>query len=127
MSEKRSFPLIDDFKVFLTVIKKNSFSNAAKELGQSNAYITKRINILEETLHTKLFYRNTRHIQLTTAGEFVRQQALEIIDKTENLLTNISEDKKAMFGHLRKFVVLSDLVEPIYQNLFRFLPKTTRI
>ncbi|WP_373099142.1 MULTISPECIES: LysR family transcriptional regulator [Pasteurellaceae] len=100
VKDKINWPLIDDFIVFLTVVRKNSFSNAAKELGQSNAYVTKRINILEESLHTALFYRNTRHIKLTAAGEYVQKQAMVIIEQMENLLAYIAENKKTMFGHL---------------------------
>lgn len=98
--EKSYWPLIEDFVVFLTIVRKNSFSQAAKELGQSNAYITKRINILEERLHTRLFYRNTRQIKLTPQGVFVQQQATSIVEQMENLLSHIAENKKTMLGHL---------------------------
>ncbi|AAU36943.1 LysR family transcriptional regulator [[Mannheimia] succiniciproducens] len=100
LKDKKTWPLIEDLNVFLTIIRKNSFSGAAKELGQSNSYITKRINILEDHLHTSLFYRNTRNIKLTAAGEYVQNQAIAIIDKMDSLMTNIVEDKKSMFGHL---------------------------
>lgn len=97
---KIKWPLIDDFIVFLTVIHKNSFSGAAKELGQSNSYITKRIGILEKNLNTILFYHNTRTVKLTPAGKFVQKQALSIISQTDYLITNVVENKKNMSGHL---------------------------
>ncbi|MDU8925137.1 LysR family transcriptional regulator [Pasteurellaceae bacterium LIM206] len=100
MQSKLKWPLIDDLQVFLTVIRKNSFSGAAKELGQSGSYVTKRIGILEKELNTSLFYRNTRTIKLTPAGKFVQNQAQSIINQMDYLITNVIENRKNMSGRL---------------------------
>lgn len=97
---KRNWPLIEDFNVFLTVVRNNSFSRAAIELGVSNAYITKRIGILEEVLGVKLFYRNTRDIKLTESGEVTRVQAEELINKTESALEQIKDVKNDIVGSI---------------------------
>lgn len=97
---KRNWPLIEDFNVFLTVVRNNSFSRAAIELGVSNAYITKRIVILEEVLGVKLFYRNTRDIKLTASGEVTRIQAEELIKKTESALEQIKDVKNEIIGSI---------------------------
>lgn len=97
---KRNWPLIEDFNVFLTVVRNNSFSRAAIELGVSNAYITKRIGILEDVLGVKLFYRNTRDIKLTESGEVTRVQAEELINKTESALEQIKDVKNDIVGSI---------------------------
>lgn len=97
---KRNWPLIEDFNVFLTVVRNNSFSRAAIELGVSNAYITKRIGILEDVLGVKLFYRNTRDIKLTESGEVTRLQAEELIKKTESALEQIKDVKNETVGSI---------------------------
>lgn len=53
-TNRDQFPLPEDLKVFLTVIRKNSFASAADELGYSPAYVSKRISVLETTLASKL-------------------------------------------------------------------------
>jgi len=100
MINKNNYPLIEDLNVFLTIIRKNSFSGAAKELGQSNAYVTKRINILEEILNTRLFYRNTRQIKLTHSGEYFQLQARNIIENMDNVLSHIYQNKNTLSGHI---------------------------
>lgn len=44
-TSRDQFPLPEDLKVFLTVVRKNGFASAAEELGYSPAYISKRISV----------------------------------------------------------------------------------
>ena len=74
-TNRDQFPLPEDLKVFLTVIRKNSFASAADELGFSPAYVSKRISVLETTLATKLLHRTTRRIALTDDGQKVAETA----------------------------------------------------
>ena len=64
-----NLPNLSDLKVFCTVAKLKSFVESAEELGTSPAFISKRINILENTLSCKLFHRSTRHVSLTEDGK----------------------------------------------------------
>ena len=43
-------PALDDLRVFLEVARRTNFSAAAKALGQSPAYVSKRIRLLEDDL-----------------------------------------------------------------------------
>jgi LysR family transcriptional activator of dmlA len=42
-TNRHQFPSPEDLKVFVTVIRKNGFANAAEALGYSPAYVSKRI------------------------------------------------------------------------------------
>ncbi|AOR62026.1 LysR family transcriptional regulator [Pectobacterium wasabiae] len=97
---KNKWPQIEDFNVFLTVVRTSNFSAAAVELGLSNAYITKRINILESVLGVKLFHRNTREIRLTSAGEVARVQAEELIRSARNSIEQIQDVRNDVMGNL---------------------------
>ena len=97
---KNKWPLLEDFNVFLTVIRTSNFSAAAVELGLSNAYVTKRINILESTLGVKLFYRNTREIRLTSAGEVAKSLAEDLIRTASNSIEKIQDVRNAVIGGL---------------------------
>lgn len=100
MIKKIEWPLINDLVVFQTVVKKNSFSKAADELGFSKAYITKRISILEANLNVKLFYRDTRNIKLTQEGEKAFDETYYIISQMKNFLANTAIDKNQINGTL---------------------------
>ncbi len=71
--------LPEDLRVFLTVIRKNGFGNAAEALGFSPAYVSKRISVLEAALGAKLLHRTTRRVALTDDGERVRVFATRLL------------------------------------------------
>ncbi|KAA9000730.1 LysR family transcriptional regulator [Affinibrenneria salicis] len=97
---KNKWPQIEDFNVFLTVVRTSNFSAAAVELGLSNAYVTKRISILESVLGVKLFYRNTREIKLTSAGEVAKLHAEKLISSTINSIEQIQDVRNDVIGSL---------------------------
>lgn len=101
MNTKRNqFPLPEDLKVFLTVVRKNGFSSAAEELGYSPAYISKRVSVLETTLSTKLFHRTTRRIALTDDGERVRVWAEKLLGDFDDFVGEISQARHQPMGSL---------------------------
>src|SRR5476649_1348416 len=78
-TKKDTVPLPEDLRVLLTVIRKSGFAAAADELGLSPAYVSKRIQILETTLGTRLLHRTSRRIALTEDGERVQRWALRTL------------------------------------------------
>ncbi len=84
-------PLFEDLRVLLTVIRQQSFAAAAEELGQSPAYISKRIRILESTLNTRLLHRTTRKLSLTEDGEITQRWAVQILEDVDSLIDNLSD------------------------------------
>jgi LysR family transcriptional activator of dmlA len=77
--------------VFLTVIRKGGFAAAADELGQSPAYVSKRIRLLETALGTRLIHRTSRRIALTEDGERTRAWALRILEDFRQLGDELSD------------------------------------
>ena len=70
---------------FLKVAEKGSFSAAAAELFISTSAVIQQINILEKNLKVTLFKRTRRGISLTEAGHYLAVQALEYIDRGEQI------------------------------------------
>ncbi|MGR5066450.1 LysR substrate-binding domain-containing protein [Photobacterium sp. DNB22_13_2] len=97
---RKQFPLPEDLRVFLTVIRKESFVAAADDLGQSPAYVSKRIQILEKTLGTKLFHRSTRKIGLTEDGIHAQRWATQIIEDMDNFIDDLSQVSQTARGTL---------------------------
>ena len=94
-------PLPQDLKVFLTVIRKRSFAAAAEELGQSPAYISKRIGILESTLKTRLLHRTTRRLVLTDDGERTQMWAHRILTDFVDMADDLAQAQTIPRGMLQ--------------------------
>jgi len=99
-TKKDTVPLPEDLRVFLTVIRKSGFAAAADELGLSPAYVSKRIQILETTLGTRLLHRTSRRIALTEDGERVQRWALRILDDFQQLHDELSDAHDSPRGRL---------------------------
>lgn len=98
--KKDTAPLPEDLRVFLTVVRKGGFAAAAEELGLSPAYVSKRIQILETTLGSRLLHRTSRRVALTEDGERVQRWAVRILDDVQQLQDELSEAHTAPRGRL---------------------------
>ncbi len=99
-SNREQSPLLEDMRVFLTVIRKQSFAAAAEELGTSPAYISKRIQMLEAAVGCKLLYRTTRKIALTEDGEKAQFWAYRMLEDLEDFVDDLASSKISPRGAL---------------------------
>ncbi|QXM05272.1 LysR family transcriptional regulator [Crassaminicella indica] len=80
------------YKVFYYVGKYLSFSQAAHELYISQSAVSQSIKALEEKLSTKLFFRHTKKVKLTSEGKLLFEhieQAFNFIKAGERSLQQI--------------------------------------
>lgn len=94
-------PLLEDLRLFCTVARKHSFAASALELGVSNAYVSKRIGLLEAALQAKLLHRTTRNVSLTEHGDIVYQWAQRIVEDVHQMSEALSTAKVSPRGLLR--------------------------
>ena len=83
-THRRPLPL-DKLRTFEAVARRLSFSGAADELFITQSAISRQIKALEAELGTALFNRGTRKVELTAAGDPLRQAlppALGAIDRS---------------------------------------------
>ncbi len=64
---------------FLTIAREGSITRAAEKLCMAQPPLSRQMKQLEAELGTTLFIRGHRHIQLTEAGRYLRQQAEAIL------------------------------------------------
>lgn len=88
-------------KSFVTVARLKSFSAAARELNTVQPAISRHISELETELNTKLFWRNTREVHITAAGELLLQEALGIIAHEERARALVKLTATGKVGRLR--------------------------
>ena len=86
--------------MLVTVVLKGSFVAAASTLGQSPAYVSKRIGILEQTLGCRLLHRTTRSLGLTREGEIVFERAQLLLSDLDELVDTLSSARQQPRGQL---------------------------
>lgn len=71
--------MLKQIKYFQTVVRCNSFSEAAEECYISQSAISQQIQALERELGVTLLKRENRRFSLTPAGEHFYQKSLFIM------------------------------------------------
>ena len=77
--------LFRQMKYFVSVVKNNSFTEAAEECYISQSAISQQIKALEDELGVKLLERKNRGFSLTEAGEYFYRQSLVLLDEAEKI------------------------------------------
>lgn len=83
-------PQLEDLHVFCLVAQRMSFAATAKELGVSQAYVSKRVKVLEGQLGVPLLHRSTRSVATTANGEHVYHWARRILEEAGMLMEEVS-------------------------------------
>lgn len=92
---------LQHFEVFLAVAETGSFTQAAKNLGNSKAYISQTIRNLEDSLELPLFIRTTRKVSLTEEGELLLAQCLRLHDELDAARNLLGSFKSSPSGTLK--------------------------
>jgi len=115
-----------DLKVFCSVARLSSFAAAAQELGNSPAYVSKRIAELERSLGATLFHRTTRRVKISPQGELAYAWAQKILADVDGLAMDMSNTCVDLSGPLRITTSLRlgrNHVSPILTMLGKQHPK----
>ncbi len=76
---------------FVAVAECGQFSAAAERLGLSPSQVSRQVARLEERLQTRLFYRSTRKVALTEAGQTFLQHCQRLQDAHEEALRAVGD------------------------------------
>jgi DNA-binding transcriptional LysR family regulator len=90
-----------DIAVFVQVVKANSFTAAARDLGLSRSVVSKYISRLEQNLGVRLLNRTTRRLRLTEAGVRFYEQSRSALGQLEDAEGEIHAMQAAPKGQLR--------------------------
>ena len=94
-------PLLDDLHVVTTIQQLGSFAAAARQLGMSAAYISKRVKLLEQQLQVQIFLRNGRTLSLTPQGEVVINHAEVMLDAIKAMQAELAQQQVEPTGRFR--------------------------
>lgn len=94
----QQFLYIDDF---LSLVEHNTFSAASKDRCITQPAFSRRIQLLEESLGTKLFNRNTNPIQLTESGKIFLTHAQQLHKSSLSAIQDIRHHLSALDNPIR--------------------------
>jgi len=86
---------------FVAVAECGQFTAAAERIGVSSSHISRQIARLEERLQTRLFYRSTRKVALTEAGQTFLHHCQRLQDGREEALRAVGDLNSEPKGLLR--------------------------
>ena len=86
---------------FLGVANELHFSKAAEKLFIAQPALSRQIQALEENLGVLLFERDKRNVRLTPAGEYLREEAIQVVSQLENITKRTQFIHRGEEGELR--------------------------
>ncbi|MHA3082913.1 LysR family transcriptional regulator [Acinetobacter sp. ANC 5383] len=86
--------------VFACVVKQNSFSGAARQLGITTSAVSQQIRSLEQEMDAILLYRSTRKLSLTEEGQVFYQSCKEMLAAAERGKIRMNELRDDLIGEL---------------------------
>lgn len=88
-------------RAFLTVAEELHFGRAARRLGIAQSPLSRSIRQLEDEMGAELFYRTTRSVELSPAGEALLEPALLIIKNCDALGQSVRLASTGNIGFIR--------------------------
>jgi len=92
---------VQELEIFVAAVKHGNFSKAAEELTIAASVVSRSIQKLERKLKVKIFHRTTRKMNLTQEGEWLYQQAVDIINKVASVESYLSKAHEYPQGTIR--------------------------
>ncbi|EIT86224.1 LysR family transcriptional regulator [Fictibacillus macauensis ZFHKF-1] len=90
-----------ELAIFVAVVEKAHFSEAAKLLHLTQPAVSRSIKQLEQKMNAKLLYRTTKEVALTKAGKIVYDHAKEILGLYERMEVRVNDTMNQPAGPLK--------------------------
>lgn len=91
----------EDFYIALNIARCGSFMKAAAQLGIHHTTVARRLDRLEKQLTTQLFYRHTRGVELTAAGQEMLLALSQVQADLQHLGARLHGHNTTLAGSLR--------------------------
>ncbi|WP_163269366.1 LysR family transcriptional regulator [Chelativorans alearense] len=106
-------------KTFLVIAEEKSITRAADKLLVRQPSVTAALQKLEEALGAQLIQRDSRRFVLTSSGELLRQECLEIFQRVERIFEAIVSDTDKLTGEIRIMTISHLVVPALDEALFK--------
>ncbi|WP_316156948.1 LysR family transcriptional regulator [Cupriavidus sp. BIC8F] len=110
-----------DLRLFARIAEEENLSRGARKAFLSPAAASARLKALEDQLGTRLFYRESKGLALTPAGERLLRHTRVIERQFEHVKSEFEEYAKDSVGHIRIFANTTAVTEFMPEVLARFM------
>lgn len=100
---------------FFILAHKLNYSEAAKAAGIKQPTLSQQINVLEEEMNVRLFYRNSKKVILTTAGETLFSKISELKKEMDTAISNLIPENNS--GSVLKIGVMQGELTDLISNV----------
>lgn len=117
---------LNQIQIFAEVAKHSNFSMAAEKLGIEKSTASIKVKQLEQRLGITLFYRTTRKVSLTEAGQNYFQycqQALSVLDEANDYIVTLSDEPQGKLKVGAPFNLTNVLLEQMLPKYLDAHPK----
>src|SRR5919202_1895344 len=114
----RSRVVLRHLRYFVAVARERSFTRAAETLRIAQPPLSRQIQQLEDELETVLIERGSRPVRLTDAGRLVYEQAVQVLERIEEM--------KAMSRRLHEAEQPRLAIGFVASTLYGYLPEVIR-
>lgn len=94
-------------KYFLAIAREGQVTRAAKQLNMEQPPLSRQLKLMEEELGVRLFDRTSKRLNLTDAGELLRQRAEILLAQFDETLREVKEMEEGVRGVLSLGSVVS--------------------
>lgn len=122
----RNNPTFLDFQAVLILAETQSFRLAAERLDISPSALSRQITSLETRLHSRLFDRDTRNVEVTVAGRAFARVAERMVNTVEDGIAEFESFRSAREGQVTIAglpSVTASLLPDILSNFSKDHPK----
>src|SRR4051812_50196241 len=91
-------PPLSAIRVFESAARHQNFTQAAAELGMTQAAVSYQIRLLEERLGTSLFARVKGRVSLTEAGRRIAPPVANAVETLDDALSRLGPEGQALFS-----------------------------
>lgn len=110
-------------RTFVAVAEEGNLTRAADRLHASQPAVSGHVKALEQDLDVTLFIRTSRGMELTTAGERLKEKAASILESVSEMESSAQSMRDELEGELRiglntdpEFLHISELVAELYSH-----------
>lgn len=113
-------------RYFVAVAEERHFGRAAMRIGMSQPPLSHQIHQLELELHVNLFWRSTRRVELTHAGEVFLEHARRVLADADQAVEAAQRAAHQSIGRLRIGYVTTagtEMLPALLQQYHHVLPQ----
>lgn len=111
---------IRQLRYFLAIAEQGQITSAAKRLNMAQPPLSQQLKLLEDELGVKLVERGSRKIELTDAGQILRNRAEQILELTDATVKELKDFSSGVQGTLSIGAVSSSGATLLPDRIYKF-------